>query len=153
MELHDLSPAEGSKPEGQRKGRGVGSSDGERGGRGTKGQKKRNSIPIYFEGGQTPIYRRIPKLGFNSRKPVIYEEVNVQSLNGYEDGEELTPEKLKNDGLIEETEPVKLLGKGELEVESLTVTVHAVSDGARSKVENSNGTVNVVDSPKASQGS
>lgn len=147
MNLHDLSPSEGSQSEKQRRGRGRGSPHGESAGRGTKGQKKRSKVPLYFEGGQTPFYRRVPKRGFNRHRRRALQEVNVQSLNRFDDDRELTPEDLREAGLTDADSPVKLLGKGSLEV-SLTVHVHAVSSGAREKVEQAGGTVELIPSSK-----
>lgn len=147
MNLHDLSPPDGSKPEKQRRGRGRGSPHGESAGRGTKGQKKRSRVPLYFEGGQTPFYRRIPKRGFNRHQRRVTREVNVESLNRFDEDRELTPEDLREAGLTDDEGRVKLLGKGSLEV-SLTVHVHAVSSGAREKVEEAGGTVELIPSSK-----
>jgi large subunit ribosomal protein L15 len=145
MKLHDLSPPEGSNEDGLRKGRGRGAKQGEFCGRGIKGQKKRNQIPIYFEGGQTPIYRRFPKRGFNHHQSVEVEIVNVGSLNDFDDGSEVTLEKLEKQGLVNDTEQVKLLGDGTLD-SSLTVRVHDASEGAVETVENAGGTVETVTS-------
>lgn len=139
MKLHDLSPPDGSNEEALRKGRGRGAKQGEFCGRGIKGQKKRNTVPIYFEGGQTPIYRRFPKRGFNHHRSVETQIVNVKSLNAFEEGDEVTPENLREAGLVQETTRVKILGDGELNV-SLTVQAHDASQGAVSKVEDAGGT-------------
>jgi len=138
MKLHDLSPPDGSNEEARRKGRGRGAKQGESCGRGIKGQKKRNSVPIYFEGGQTPIYRRFPKRGFNHYRSVQTETVNVKSLDDFDEGEEITPDRLETAGLINHTKQVKLLGDGELTV-SLTVRLHDASEGAVDKVEDAGG--------------
>lgn len=144
MKLHDLSPDEGARPEGERKGRGRGANHGQKCGRGTKGQKKRNQIPVYFEGGQTPLYRRLPKFGFNPINRTSNEEVNVGQLNYFDDGDTVTPEDLLEAGIADSTESVKLLGDGELEVSDLTVNVHDVSEGARDKVQSADGTVDIL---------
>lgn len=144
MKLHDLSPAEGSKDEKIRKGRGTAARKGEKCGSGTKGQKKRSKVPIYYEGGQTPIYRRFPKRGFTPpNKGPRTQIINVKSLNRFEDGTEVTPEKMVEMGLINKPEPVKLLGDGELAT-SLTIRVHRVSDGAQSKVSAAGGKVEII---------
>lgn len=145
MNLHDISPPDGSNQDAERKGRGRGASRGESCGRGNKGQKKRNTVPIYFEGGQTPIYRRFPKRGFNSQNSVDYEEVNVSSLNQFSDGDTIEPDDLKEAGLVNDTEQIKLLGDGTLEV-SLTIQVHAASSGAEDKIANQDGDLIRIDS-------
>lgn len=144
MKLHDLSPDDGSKPEKDRKGRGRGSSSGQKCGTGTKGQKKRNKVPVYFEGGQTPIYRRLPKFGFNPINRTEYEEVNVSQLNYFDEGDDVTPEDLFEANFVDSTEPIKLLGDGDLDVSSLTIEVHAVSSGAEEKVRDADGTVDLL---------
>ncbi len=140
MNLHDLSPSEGSNEESLRKGRGRGARKGEFCGRGIKGQKKRNQVPIYFEGGQTPIYRRFPKRGFNHHRSVETEIVNVGKLGCFEEGDDVTLERLEEQGLVNEIDRVKLLGEGCLDV-PLTVRVHDASDGAVKTVENAGGTI------------
>lgn len=143
MNLHDLKPPEGSRREKVRRGRGEAARRGEKSGRGTKGQKKRNTVHPYFEGGQTPIYRRFPKRGFNPRQRTEYEEVNVRSLNRFEDGTTVGVDELYEAGLIDQRENVKLLGDGTLDV-SLTVRVHRASKGGREKVEQAGGQVEIV---------
>lgn len=143
MKLHDLSPPEGSNEDGERKGRGRANGSGESCGRGNKGQKKRNTVPIYFEGGQTPIYRRFPKRGFNAHRAVETAEVNVGSLNRFDSGDTVTPEEFEESGLVNSTERIKLLGDGELEVE-LSIEVHDASDGAREKVQESGGSLELL---------
>lgn len=138
MNLHDLSPPEGSNEDTLRKGRGRGARQGEFCGRGIKGQKKRDTIPIHFEGGQTPIYRRFPKRGFNHHRSVETEVVNVSSLNNFDEGEEVTPEDLLERGLVDNTDKVKLLGDGDLDIE-LNVRAHLASDGAVDKIEDAGG--------------
>ncbi len=148
MKLHDLSPAPGSKKKKLRKGRGRGARRGETAGRGTKGQKKRSNVPTYFEGGQTPIYRRLPKRGFRpphkDRLPA--EIVNISDLNRFPEAAEVTPRELLDAGLIGKAYPVKLLGDGELEV-GLTVRVHAASESASRKVEKAGGNLQLLISP------
>lgn len=143
MNLHDLSPPEGSRKEKKRDGRGDAAPGGEKAGRGTKGQKKRNTVPVYFEGGQTPFYRRVPKRGFNRHQRTVVQEVNVESLNRFQDDEEIGPAELREHGLIDAQGPIKLLGKGVLE-QSLIIRVHAVSSGAREKVEEAGGSVELI---------
>ncbi len=144
MKLHDLSPAAGSNDDKIRKGRGCGARKGEKCGLGNKGQKKRSQVPIYYEGGQTPIYRRFPKRGFTPPGGKVRPQiVNVKSLERFEANTEVTPELLKENGLIRDTEEVKLLGDGKLET-TLTVSVHQVSEGARQKVESAGGEVELL---------
>ncbi|MFP4686625.1 MAG: 50S ribosomal protein L15 [bacterium] len=144
MNLHDLSPAPGSKKGKVRRGRGLAAHRGQTGGRGEKGQKKRSKVPAYFEGGQTPLYRRLPKRGFTSlnekSRPQV---VNVDKLNKFESGTEVTVELLRENGLIKGSGPVKLLGRGSLEVE-LTVCVDSASASAREKVEEAGGRVELL---------
>lgn len=145
MNLHDLSPPDGSNEESRRKGRGRGAKQGEKCGRGTKGQKKRNQIPIYFEGGQTPIYRRFPKRGFNHHVSITRDIVNVGSLSDFEAGAEVTPDDLEEKGLVNEADSIKLLGDGEISV-SLTVCVHEASQGATEKIESAGGEIELLTS-------
>ncbi len=150
MNLHDLKPDPGSNKKKIRRGRGRGARRGESAGRGNKGQKKRSKVPSYFEGGQTPIYRRFPKRGFNRTSTETVEEVNVGSLNRFDGGATVAPEDFLQQGLINALSPVKLLGDGELDV-ALTVQVHRVSDGARKKVTSAGGTVELLDDKSTSR--
>lgn len=145
MNLHDLSPPEGSNQDSVRRGRGRGARRGEACGRGNKGQKKRSKVPIYFEGGQTPVYRRFPKRGFTSRSEDRTDVVNVRSLNQFDDGSEITPRELLEAGLINDGERVKVLGDGDLTV-SVTLAVHAASEGARKKIESAGGELTLLSS-------
>lgn len=124
-------------------GRGCAATRGESCGRGNKGQKKRFKVPPYFEGGQTPLYRRIPKRGFNRTAGEEYSVVNVDELHRFEADEKVTPEKLAESGLVRDPEAVKLLGRGEIEL-SLEIEVHAVSSSAREKVEEAGGSVTIL---------
>jgi len=143
MNLSTLSPAAGSvHSDNFRRGRGHGSGNGKTAGKGHKGQKARSGAPrIGFEGGQMPLYRRLPKRGFtniNSKKIVA---INVDALNRFEDGTVVTVKTLLEAGVIKETwDGVKLLGNGEL-TKKLTVKVDAVSAGAKQKIEEAGGTV------------
>lgn len=144
-ELHDLSPVPGSHRPRKRIGRGEGSGTGKTSGRGQKGQKARSGgqIPAGFEGGQMPLHRRIPKRGFTNTFRVEYAVVNVGDLEGFQG--EVTPESLRERGLVGSGRaPVKILGDGELEA-SLTVTAHAFSASARDKIESAGGTATVLD--------
>lgn len=147
-ELHDLSPAEGSTRERKRVGRGPGSGKGKTSGRGQKGQKARSGgkqeLGNWFEGGQMPLYRRLPKRGFNPLNRVEYQVINVRTLAEV-GSEEITPEALRSAGLIGTLgEPVKILGDGEVDG-AFQVEAHAFSKSAREKIEAAGGSVTVVD--------
>lgn len=147
MELSNLRPAEGSKhSDNFRRGRGHGSGNGKTAGFGHKGQKARSGAPRPgFEGGQMPLYRRLPKRGFknpNHKEIVI---VNLQQLDRFEDGATVDIAKLLETGIIKETcDGVKILGRGELG-KKLTVKANAFSAGAKEKIEAAGGTAEVVD--------
>ncbi len=140
--LEDLKPSEGSKQGKTRQGRGYGSGKGgHESGRGTKGQNSRSGgkPKVGFEGGQTPIWRRFPKVGFHNPNSKEVEWVNVRALNRYGDGEEVDPDRLKADGLIGNAKDgLKILGDGTLKKE-LTVKAHAFSSSARAKIEDAGG--------------
>lgn len=143
MKLHELAPHPGATKERKRVGRGIGSGHGKTCGRGHKGQKSRSGdrkLPSWFEGGQTPLHKRVPKRGFNSPNRVEYTVVNVKLLDKYfQAGEEVTPEKLVELGLAKKGMPVKILGDGEL-TKPLVVKAHAFSQSARQKIEAAGGT-------------
>ena len=146
MNLSNLSPAAGSKQNDNfRRGRGHGSGNGKTAGKGHKGQKARSGAPRPgFEGGQMPLYRRLPKRGFTDRNSKVIAYVNVESLNRFEDGTSVTPELLLESGVVSKiVDGVKVLGKGEL-TKKLEVRVHAVSESAKSKIEAAGGTVEVI---------
>lgn len=146
-ELHDLSPVPGSRRDRKRVGRGPGSGTGKTAGRGQKGQKARSgaSIPAGFEGGQMPLHRRIPKRGFTNIFRTEYQVVNVRDLEGLEG--EITPETLKENGLIGSLRKrVKILGEGELS-SALQVKAHGFSKSAREKIESAGGSANVLTAP------
>ncbi|NIP59300.1 MAG: 50S ribosomal protein L15 [Gemmatimonadetes bacterium] len=147
-ELHDLSPTEGSTHRRKRVGRGPGSGKGKTSGRGQKGQKARSGgkteLGAWFEGGQMPIYRRLPKRGFNPLNRTEYQVVNVRDLSDV-GADEITPEALREAGLIgSRHEPVKILGDGEVE-EAYQVTAHAFSGSAKEKIEAAGGSATVVE--------
>ncbi len=147
MQLHDLTPAAGSKTARKRVGRGPGSGYGKTAGRGMNGQKSRSGggKRAGFEGGQTPLARRLPKLpGFKNINRVEYVAVNVSRLEEkFESGDVVDATSLKEKGIIKHIdEPVKVLGSGEL-TKSLTVKVDKVSAGAASKIEAAGGKVEV----------
>jgi len=144
--LNDLQPAKGSKHRKKIVGRGLGSGHGRTATRGSKGQKSRSgdgSKKIGFEGGQMPILRRIPKRGFNNPFRKEYEIVNVDRLNKFAAGAEVTPEKLKQAGIVSCTDFVKILGTGDLK-KSLTVKATAFSKSALDKIKAAGGKAEVI---------
>ena len=147
MKLNELSPAPGAKKERNRVGRGMGSGNGKTSGRGHKGQNARSGGGVRpgFEGGQVPLYRRLPKVGFNnSRFAKQYVVVNVSELERFEDGTEVTRELLKDSGVISKyKDGVKILGRGEL-TKKLTVKVDKLSASAAEKIEKAGGKVEVI---------
>ncbi|MDR2616425.1 MAG: 50S ribosomal protein L15 [Endomicrobium sp.] len=141
MGLHNLKPQKGSKHRKKIIGRGVGSGHGRTSTRGSKGQKARSgdgSKKIGFEGGQMPLFRRIPKRGFNNQFRKEYEIVNVESLNKFESGVEVTPTTLKQAGMVKKAKLIKILGVGELK-KSLTIKVTAFSKSAIEKIKSAGG--------------
>ena len=147
MKLSELSPAEGSVREAYRKGRGAGSGNGKTGGRGHKGQKARSGgkVRVGFEGGQMPLARRLPKVGFNNIFATQYAIVNVADLEAaFEAGEVVDTEALKAKGLVKKTlDGVKVLGNGEL-TKALTVKAAAYSASAKEKIEKAGGKAEVM---------
>lgn len=147
MKLHELSPVPGSNRKPKRLGMGVGSGTGKTDGKGHKGQKARagRSVSPYFEGGQMPLSRRIPKRGFsNFRFARNFETVNVKELERkFDAGMTITVEELKEHGLVSGKFPVKILGDGEL-TKSFTVIAHAFSASAASKIEATGGKREVI---------
>ena len=148
MKLHELSPAAGSAKAAWRKGRGPGSGNGKTAGKGHKGQNARSGggVRVGFEGGQMPIYRRLPKRGFNNlRFTKTYQVVNVGALNDFAENSVITSEELLKKGLISDVEaPVKFLGDGELEVKGLTVKAAKFSATAAQKIEAAGGKAEVL---------
>ena len=143
--LDNLSPTPGSRGKRKRVGRGHGSGHGKTSGRGHKGQKSRSgaSIPAWFEGGQMPLYRRVPKRGFKPITRREYQVVNVGLIASLE-GAAFGPEELKAHGLIASlTKPVKILGVGSAG-RPVTVRAHAFSAAAREKIEADGGTVELI---------
>ena len=147
MKLHELSKVEGSTHRRKVVGRGPGSGHGKTSGRGEKGQKARSGggVHIWFEGGQTPLYKRLPRRGFsNARFATKYAVVNVSDLNRFKDGEVVTPELLKERGIIKKQLcGVKVLGNGELE-KKLTVKANRFTNSAVSKIEDAGGKAEVI---------
>jgi large subunit ribosomal protein L15 len=144
LKLHHLQPAPGSKKEKIRVGRGEGGRRGKTAGRGTKGLKARNTLRPGFEGGQTPLSMRIPKLpGFTNPNKEEFAIVNLAALGVFDKGDEVTPEELRIRGLIRHRGRVKVLAQGELE-KALTVRAHAFSAAAKAKIEKAGGTAEVI---------
>lgn len=146
MDLSSLKPAEGATHNDFRRGRGHGSGNGKTAGKGHKGQKARSGAPrIGFEGGQMPLYRRIPKRGFTNRNSKVIVGINLRALEEkFSDGDTVTVEELIEKGIV--TNPrdgVKILGSGEL-TKKLNVKVNAFSESAKSKIESLGGTCEVI---------
>ncbi len=146
MDLANLSPAEGSKHSNNfRRGRGHGSGNGKTAGKGHKGQKARSGAPrIGFEGGQMPLYRRLPKRGFKNRNSKEIVALKLDVLNAFEDGAVVTVDSLLEAGIIKEVrDGVKILGNGEL-TKKLTVQMNAFSETAKEKIEAAGGKAEVI---------
>jgi large subunit ribosomal protein L15 len=149
MKVHDLKPAAGSRRPPKRLARGIGGKGGKTAGRGTKGQNSRSGSGVKpgFEGGQTPLHRRTPKAkGFTNPFRVEYHVVNLSTLDVFDADAEVTPETLRERGLVAKRGLVKVLGRGELS-KSLTVKAHAFSGSARQAIESAGGSVEVVPAP------
>lgn len=146
MKVHDLKPAEGSRTRGKRKGRGIGGKGGKTAGRGTKGQRARNTVRVGFEGGQLPLQQRMPKLrGFNNPFRVEYQAINLDTIT--ESGlSEISPETLLEKGLVGKGALVKILGRGELSG-AFTVKAHAFSKSAEEAITAAGGTVEKLQLP------
>ena len=146
MELSNLKPAEGSKhSDSFRRGRGHGSGNGKTAGKGHKGQKARSGAPRPgFEGGQMPLYRRLPKRGFKNRNTKEIVGINVDALERFENDTVVTVETLLETGIVKNPrDGVKIIGNGEL-TKKLTVKVDAFSEGAKAKIEAVGGTCEVI---------
>ena len=147
MKLHELSVNEGSTHRRKVVGRGPGSGHGKTSGRGEKGQKARSggNVHIWFEGGQTPLYKRLPRRGFsNKRFETKYAIINVSDLNRFKDGDTVTPAMLKEAGLVKkELSGIKVLGNGTLE-KKLTVQATIFTNSAITKIEEKGGTTEVI---------
>ena len=146
MKLHELSPAEGSVKANFRKGRGAGSGNGKTAGKGHKGQNARSGggVKPGFEGGQLPLYRRLPKRGFKNRFKKNYVIVNVDMLNRFEDGETVDVETLLSNGVVSKVcDGIKVLGKGEI-TKKLTVKANVFSETAKGKIEAAGGKTEVI---------
>ena len=146
MDLSNLKPAEGSKHNDNfRRGRGHGSGNGKTAGKGHKGQKARSGSPRPgFEGGQMPLYRRLPKRGFTNRNSKTIVGINVSTLERFDNDTVVTIDLLLENGIIKEVyDGVKFLGNGEL-TKKLTVKANAFSEGAKAKIEALGGTCEVI---------
>ncbi|MRI86116.1 50S ribosomal protein L15 [Aerococcaceae bacterium WS4759] len=146
MKLHTLKPAEGSRQERNRVGRGQGSGNGKTAGRGSKGQKQRSGggVRLGFEGGQTPLFRRIPKRGFNNINRKEYAVVNLETLNRFEDDTTVTPALLVESGIVKkELSGIKILGEGQLE-RKLTVQAAKFSKAAEEAITAAGGSIEVI---------
>ena len=145
MNLSELKPAKGSKQSNFRKGRGHGSGKGKTAGKGHKGQKARSGSPrVGFEGGQTPLFVRIPKRGFTNRNSKDIVTINVDDLNKFENDSVVTIESLQEKGIINNPrDGVKILGNGEL-TKKLTVQANAFSASAKEKIEALGGKAEVI---------
>ena len=153
MKPHELKPAEGSHKRRKRVGRGEGSGKGKTAGRGTKGTRARGEVHLFFEGGQMPLVRRVPKLkGFTPPNRKVYGAVNLRELATVE-GDNVGPDEVRAAGLVHKRDKlIKILGNGEID-RAMTVTAHAFSQSARTKIEGAGGTVVVLDEgPPAKHG-
>ena len=145
MKLHELKYNDGAVKNANRVGRGTSSGNGKTSGRGQKGQNSRSGggVRLGFEGGQNPLFRKVPKRGFNNFE-VKYAVINVSDLNKFEDGTEITPELLKDMGLVKkQLDGIKVLGNGEL-TKKLTVKASMFSKTAKEKIEKNGGKAEVI---------
>lgn len=146
MKLHELSPAEGSTKKAWRRGRGPGTGNGKTGGRGHKGQNARSGGGVRpgFEGGQLPLYRKLPKRGFHNNFATVYSTINVSALNSFENGATVDLDSLVQCRKIRKTGyGLKVLGNGSID-KKLTVRASAFTASAKEKIEAAGGTVEVV---------
>lgn len=146
MKLHELKAPAGSTKNRKRRGRGTATGQGKTGGRGMNGQNSRSGggVRLGFEGGQMPLYRRLPKRGFNNKWATEYSIVNVRDLNRFEAGTEVTPELLKEAGIISKlNDGIKILGNGELD-RALTVKAQKFTKTAAEKISAAGGKAEVI---------
>ena len=146
MKLFELKPSEGTNRDSKRKGRGHGSGNGKTAGRGHKGQKARSGggVRIGFEGGQMPIYRRLPKRGFNNIFAKKYAEINVSDLNKFENGAVVDAQALVEAGILNKTlDGVKVLGNGSID-KKVTVKAAKFTESAKEKIEAAGGKAEVM---------
>ena len=146
MQLNELSPATGARKKAFRVGRGLGSGNGKTSGKGMKGQKSRagGGVRTGFEGGQMPLYRRLPKRGFKNIFANVYAEVNVETLNRFEDGATVDAVALIEAGVLKNVrDGVRILGNGEL-TKKLTVVANGFTKSAQEKIEAAGGKIEVI---------
>ncbi|GAP04514.1 50S ribosomal protein L15 [Fructobacillus tropaeoli] len=144
MNLNELQPALGSRQTRNRVGRGTSSGNGKTAGRGQKGQKARGKTRLGFEGGQMPLYRRIPKRGFTNISRKEFAVVNLDKLNNFDNGTEVTPALLIENGVVKnQKDVIKVLGNGQLE-KKLTIKAHKFSAAAVKAIEQAGGTTEVI---------
>lgn len=146
MRLHELKASPGSRAARKRVGRGIASGQGKTAGRGQKGQKARSGGGVRrgFEGGQMPLFQRLPKRGFTNQFRADWTVVNVETLNRFEPGTVVTPDLLKEQGIVKSLKKgIKILGKGEIKKE-LTVQAQSFSTQAREKIETAGGRTEVI---------
>jgi large subunit ribosomal protein L15 len=149
MRVHDLAPAPGATRRAKRVGRGTAGKGGKTAGRGTKGQRARNTVPRGFEGGQMPLKQRVPKLkGFNNPFRIEYQAINLDTIEAT-GLDEITPESLHERGLTHKGALVKILGRGEI-TRAVRVTAHGASASARRAIEGAGGSVEILPLPFAS---
>ena len=155
MKVHDLKPAEGSTKKAKRVGRGTGGKGGKTAGRGTKGQRARNTVRRGFEGGQMPLKQRVPKLrGFKNPFRVEYQAVNLHTLADLSDkvgSGDIDLDTLVSNGVVRKGAFVKVLGRGELS-SAVNVSVHAVSASAKEAIEAAGGSVTLITLPFKEEG-
>ena len=145
LRFHHLKPTPGSTKKKLRKGRGEAGKRGKTAGRGTKGTGARKTVPAYFEGGQIPLYRRIPKLkGISNGPKMAYVVVNVSDLQEKDISGEVDPDTLRNLGLTRKKGLVKILGNGDI-TNSVNLKVHSISEVAKTKIEKAGGTVEIIE--------
>jgi len=146
MRVDELSPAPGATKRAKRVGRGIGGKGGKTAGRGTKGQRARNTVARGFEGGQMPLKQRVPKLkGFNNPFRVEYQAINLDTLEGLSETD-ITPQVLHSHGLAHKGALVKVLARGEI-TRSINLSAHGVSKAAAAAIEAAGGSVTVLPSP------
>ena len=146
MKIHDLQPQPGANRPPKRVARGIGGKGGKTAGRGTKGQRARGTVPVGFEGGQTPLHLRLPKLrGFNNPLRVEYQAINIDTLEALGEAK-ITPEILREKGLLRKKSLLKILGRGEIN-SKLDVSAHAFSKSAEEAIQAAGGAINVIPKP------
>lgn len=155
MKVHDLAPAPGSKKRAKRVGRGTGGKGGKTAGRGSKGQRARNTVARGFEGGQTPLKQRVPKLrGFNNPFRVEYQAINLHALNDLAEktgATDIGPDELVAGGLLRKGDFAKILARGEISAK-VNVSAHGASEAAKTAIEAAGGSVTLITLPFMEEG-